>query len=50
VIRLGKKPKEKDLTTDLGVCRDFIFVDRRFEISNLSFIRDKVELVELAEA
>jgi hypothetical protein len=27
----------------------FFFVDKRFEISNLSLIRDMVELVELAE-
>jgi hypothetical protein len=28
----------------------FFFVEKRFEVSNLSLIRDMLELVELAEA
>ena len=34
----------------LRIASAFLFVDQRFEISNLTLITDMLELIELAEA
>jgi hypothetical protein len=43
----GEQPKEKTLSASFVGCRDFFFVDKRVEISNLLW--DMAMIIKLAD-
>ncbi len=46
---MGELLQSKSAAAAKGGCRVLLFLDKRFEISNLSLIKNMVKLVELAE-
>jgi len=47
VILFGVTAQRKDPASAFGVCRVFLFLDKRFEISNL--FNDIIELIKLSD-